>query len=146
MLKHLHDKFASDEVDVDRSVHKSAQLARLPFTLNRKSEGTPERPHRMATIPHYPATFPEVIAGKVYHLGVEGGFKSEYDKPAKSTSSASELLIDECGIGQLIEEFPEVLTLSRTTTDGDLTYLALTERPCKGRRAFRLWRPASWEG
>jgi hypothetical protein len=43
-------RFTTDEVIVDRMVHKAAQLMRLPGTTNRKSPATADRPQREAIL------------------------------------------------------------------------------------------------
>jgi hypothetical protein len=133
-LKHLDEMFSTAEVHIDKSVFKPAQLSRMPYTWNRKGDNTPERPHRQSNVLHYPASWEPVPSHRIYHLGVKGGFISEYaQQPGKSTGDAPELVIDEEGVCQLITEFPEVLSLSRVTHDGDRTYFALAECPFAGR-------------
>lgn len=49
-IEHLSEKFSNDDVLLDDSVSKLAQIARVPGTWNRKGTNTTERPHRKATI------------------------------------------------------------------------------------------------
>lgn len=41
---------SDDKVKIDLTVHNPARIWRLPGTMNRKGDSTPERPHRMAKI------------------------------------------------------------------------------------------------
>jgi hypothetical protein len=47
--------FNDDRVHVDEGVFNAARLVRIPGTLNRKGDATPDRPHRLARIIDQPA-------------------------------------------------------------------------------------------
>lgn len=49
-LLHLAGKFDVDDVKVDTSVADLARVCRLPTTMNRKGQNTPERPHRQSRV------------------------------------------------------------------------------------------------
>ncbi|MCC6269491.1 MAG: hypothetical protein IT300_18190 [Dehalococcoidia bacterium] len=50
VLRELGHRFDDDVVHVDQVVHNAARLVRLPGTINRKGDSTPERPHRLARL------------------------------------------------------------------------------------------------
>ena len=46
VLRTLAAQFSDERVDVDQAVYNAARLMRLPGTMNRKGDGSPDRPHR----------------------------------------------------------------------------------------------------
>jgi hypothetical protein len=120
---------------VDTTVYNAAQISRVPHTMNVKGINTVERPHRRAKLISYPEKLEPVMAGKVYQLAIEAGILTDDDGNRVKTSAAkgeSTLLIDEAGVEELIDEFPDQLELTRTTQAGDITYFALASCPFKG--------------
>jgi len=58
---------------------------------------------------------------------------SYYDRTRRQSFNSRELLLHEAGVRQLIEEFPEQLTLFGESHDGPITFFALTACPFVGR-------------
>jgi hypothetical protein len=126
-LKYLAQRYSDAAVKVDTSVHNAARVSRLPGCLNRKGPGVASRPHRMAWVETYPPWTPvshQQIAAFANLFG--------FVKPKRTEARNLKLLIDEEGVHDLIAEFPDQLTLSRTTYEGDDTWFALQECPFKG--------------
>jgi hypothetical protein len=120
---------------LDTTVKNPARVSRVPHTVNRKNVSSTERPHRRAKLISYPEKFEPVMAGKVYQLAIKAGILTDDDGNRVKTSAAkgeSTLLIDEAGVEELIDEFPDQLELTRKTQAGDITYFALASCPFKG--------------
>jgi hypothetical protein len=121
--------------DLDASVFNASRICRVLHTMNRKGIDIIERPHRRAKIISYPEKFEPVMAGKIYQLAIKGGILTDDDGnrvKVSRTKGESNLLIDEAGVEELIEEFPDQLELDRVTQVGDATYFALASCPFKG--------------
>jgi hypothetical protein len=127
-LKYLAQRYNNEAVKVDTSVWNASRISRLPGCLNRKGPGMASRPHRMARAESYPEQWTAVSHQQVAEFADLFGFT----KPKKVAARNLKLLIDEEGVQQLIEEFPDQLTLSRITQDGADTWFALEECPFKG--------------
>lgn len=56
VLKRLDLRFSDDRVKIDTATHNPARLCRVPETMNRKGDSTPERPHRRARLLEVPTT------------------------------------------------------------------------------------------
>ena len=56
VLAALALRFSDDVVTVDTTVANAARIVRVPGTLNRKGDSTPERPHRLSRLLHIPQT------------------------------------------------------------------------------------------
>ncbi|GAI49189.1 unnamed protein product, partial [marine sediment metagenome] len=52
----LATRFDDDAVSIDPGVFNAARIWKLPGTLARKGDSTPDRPHRLATLLEVPAT------------------------------------------------------------------------------------------
>jgi len=50
MLKTLADKFDNDHVRIDTSVANASRITKVPGTIMRKGEESPDRPYRMAVV------------------------------------------------------------------------------------------------
>jgi hypothetical protein len=50
ILKALAARFDSDQVKIDQKVFNPARICKLPGTLARKGDNTPQRPHRRAKL------------------------------------------------------------------------------------------------
>ena len=55
-LEALAARFNNDKVEVDRGVHNPSRVCKIPGTMTRKGEDTPERPQRLAEILKDPKT------------------------------------------------------------------------------------------
>jgi len=104
-------------------------MIRCPFTVNRKSDNTAERPHRKTRVMSIPEGFVETpnttVLALTNLLGYAGVKKDERDP--------RELLIDGQGVLDLISEFPEQLTLITEPQDRNgATYFYLDHCPFKG--------------
>jgi hypothetical protein len=132
VLKYLERTFSTDSAKVDTSVGNAAQISRLPGTWNRKGEDSAERPHRMAHVVSYPAKFEPLIHGHIYCLAANTGYEFPCDRAERYGGDKPELLIDETGVRQLIQEFPEMLHLGYDVRRDDGVYFFLSECPFKG--------------
>lgn len=56
LLRALAARFDTARVKIDQTVHNPARVCKLPGTLARKGDSTPDRPHRRARIVELPAT------------------------------------------------------------------------------------------
>ena len=108
---------------VDLVTHNPARIARLPFTVNTKAG-------RRSRLLHQPHKFEAVPAGRIFRLGLEGGYRSEYDEPRRNVGGT--LAINEDGVLRLISEFPQHLLLDRVSRSDGVTYFALKCCPFKG--------------
>ena len=54
----LHQRFATDTVEIDRNVYNAARICKIYGTVARKGDHTPERPHRRAAIEERPILTP----------------------------------------------------------------------------------------
>lgn len=129
VLRHLDATFSTADEKIDTSVGNAARVSRLPFTMNRKGTSTEERPHRRARVVSCPATLEPVTLQALVKLSSLGALlakKSTSDRPRR------DLLIDEVGVEELIEEYQEILHLGRVSQSGDTTYFELLECPFKG--------------
>jgi hypothetical protein len=124
-LKFLAHKFGTADAKIDTSAHNAARISRLPGCFNRKGEDTPERPHRMARVISYPSRFDVVPITKVRELTLG----DQRLCPSKTTYTERELVIDEDGLRDLIESYPEVLCISKERTSGTQTMFGLAECP-----------------
>lgn len=132
-LKHLDSEFSTVDAHVDTCVGNPARISRLPGTWNRKGDNTPERPHRLSCVLNYPAQWAPLKHGHIYNLAHDHGCTSSYDRPPERRRCSGGLVIDDTGVHALIAEFPQVLHLRNTTTDGDTIYFLLAECPFAGR-------------
>ena len=64
LLAVLHERFSDDGVNVDEMVSPPNRVVRIPGTMNRKGESTPERPHRRARIVSMPKS-PQLVSRKL---------------------------------------------------------------------------------
>ena len=123
VLQHLSKTFSIEgEMTVDVKVANTARISRLPYILNRKAQ-------REASVLSYPAIFKPVGYNLIYSLALEG------DKTAviRATRASNVALDPDFRVEDLIDYYPEILTLDRITDDGPLTYYALAECPVAGR-------------
>jgi hypothetical protein len=132
-LKYLSNRFSTAQVKIDTSVSNAARISRLPGCWNRKGPNSESRPHRLAMVESYPETWTPLQHQFIYKMASDFGYsqKETFDSRARNTTS-QEVVIDEDGVRELIEEFPDQLSLSRVTHDGDETWFALAECPFKG--------------
>jgi hypothetical protein len=108
-------------------------ISRLPGCWNRKGQGSESRPHRLAQVESYPETWKPLPHALIYKMASLFGYsqKETFDSRVRNTTS-QEVVIDEDGVMKLIAEFPDQLSLSRVTHDGDDIWFALAECPFKG--------------
>jgi len=123
-LKALAMKF-NGACKIDTVVGNPARISRMPYTKNLKAG-------RMASVIEYPGGWQPVPPWKVYHLALEGGYRSPYDYHRSTRSHDGTLLIDEEGVLCLIDEFPDQLLLDGVSQKDDATYFALESCPFKG--------------
>lgn len=142
-LKHLSELFGITTVTIDKNVGTPAHGSRIPGTWNRKGPNTPERPHRMVTVLHYPAAFEPLPHGLIYRLAGEGGHVSKYgyagnagnagNTETTGQSTERKLLITAEGVEKLIAEFPDQLQLDRNARNyGSDMYFPLASCPIVG--------------
>jgi hypothetical protein len=124
-LKYLAYRFGTADAKIDTSVYNPGRISRLPGCFNRKGEDTPQRPHRMARVISYPPQFEVVPITKVRELT----FEDQRFYPTNTTHADRELVIDEEGLRDLIESYPEVLSISKERTSGTQTMFGLAECP-----------------
>jgi hypothetical protein len=131
VLKFLKGKFP----DLDAANFNPSRVARVPHTVNRRGPDTAERPHRRARILNYPDAFMPVTMSHVYRLGKLAGVRTDDDGRALSSRRAKRenyLLIDEAGVEELIDQYPDQLALGDITYEGNVTYFPLVFCPFKG--------------
>jgi hypothetical protein len=120
---------------LDAGVYNPARIARVPFTINRRGPETEDRPHRQARVISNPDSFEPVMPFKICELADSAGVLTDDDGKRISNrriKNEGTLLIDEDGVGDLIDEYPDHLTLDGVRREGDITYLGLAECPFKG--------------
>jgi hypothetical protein len=125
-LRALSRRFETPAVKIDQAVWNLSRILRAPATVNRKGDHTSERPHRLARVVSYPSD-PEVVREKLVRalaMSDEGNYAS-----SSSTYAQRELLIDEDGLRDLIDSYPEVLSISKERTTSTQTMLGLAECP-----------------
>ncbi|MCU1247065.1 MAG: hypothetical protein JWQ49_94 [Edaphobacter sp.] len=114
---------------IDAVVSNPARISRMPFCINKKAG-------RRASLVSIPNEFEEMLPYLVLRLAEEeptymspfAGSSSRSSAPAKGS-----LVIDEEGVLDLIDEFPDQLELDRDPSySGDATYFALSACPFKG--------------
>jgi hypothetical protein len=49
-LKNLAEKFDNKQVNIDTTVYNASRITKVPGTIMRKGEATPDRPYRMAVV------------------------------------------------------------------------------------------------
>jgi hypothetical protein len=126
VLKTLADEFDTTGAKVDICVHNPARISRLPGTLNQKGENTPQRPHRRAHVLSYPEKWVPVQHGPmIYRLARKFGFEDVQQRIGKVTENR-ELVIDEEGVQNLIDEYPAILELHYEEQRGDDLYFFIT--------------------
>jgi hypothetical protein len=54
VLQGIANRFDTEQAHIDTTTYNPARIMRLPGTMNRKGDGTENRPHRMARIIHVP--------------------------------------------------------------------------------------------
>jgi len=104
-------------------VSNPARISRMPYTINSKAQ-------RRSSVIEYPKDWQPVMAGKVWRLAREGGLKTDYD--VTRTQSSSTLAIDEDGVYDLIEEYPDQLHLDHVSQQDEKIFFALASCPFKG--------------
>jgi hypothetical protein len=115
-------------VVIDCSVSQPAQLARMPWTLNRKAG-------RRATIeaePYPEQVYPvteEMITETLDALGVRS---HQFD--LRTAEEKWVPALDADGVQKLIDSYPDILVLAGTEEGDDLTKFFLAECPFAGRR------------
>ncbi len=114
---------------MDTSVGNAARISRLPGTWNRKGEDTTDRPHRRAKVLSYPDTFMPVTKEMLAAIERVDILRRHDEKQRRRP----DLVIDEDGVMELIDEFDEILHLGRVSDTGDATYFELLECPFAGR-------------
>jgi hypothetical protein len=121
---------------LDASVYNPGRIVRVPWTVNRKGFSTEERPHRFAKVLEYPVGGFKVIGpGQIHHLAVQDCKTDEDGRPLRRTTQnkgESNLVIDEDGVRDLIDEYPGILELAGEGYKGEAVYFALEECPFKG--------------
>jgi hypothetical protein len=127
-LKRLANLF-NGTCKIDAVVSNPARISRMPYCINKKAG-------RRASIVSTPTTFGELMPHLVLRLAEE---EPTYKSPFAGSSSRSSapakgsLVIDEEGVLDLIDEFPDQLELDRDPSySGDATYFALSSCPFKG--------------
>jgi hypothetical protein len=128
-LRALAARFDTPTIKIDPTVCNPSRILRLPGFYNRKGEATEERPHRLARAISYPDVITVLDIGKVRELA---WFNAP--RPAVHSDRESELAIDEEGLREIIESYPEVLTIWKETVKGDQTWFGLDECPFAGRQ------------
>jgi hypothetical protein len=127
VLGQLSQKFSDECVKIDTSVHSPGQLSRLPGTMNRKGENTPERPHRRCQVVQAPKGWRPLMHGLIYRLAESFG-------PMLVTQESIELppLVDD--VEDQIEEFFDDYGLEHWEPyeKKGKTYYALKECPFHG--------------
>jgi hypothetical protein len=130
-LQYLKGKFPY----LDTTVTNPARVARVPHTVNRKGVNTEERPHRYTRVVSYPeGSLKTVGPSRIQQLAMMSQKTDEDGKRLAKPrqDSTSELLIDEEGVENLIDEFPDQLALAGIGYKGDATWFALSWCPFKG--------------
>lgn len=127
-LKRLNSLFGGG-CKIDSAVSNPSRIARMPLCLNKKAG-------RVAQIVYVPEKFEELPHHLVLRLAEE---EETYRPPSwfgskpSSSSAKGSLVIDEEGVMDLIDEFPDQLELDRDPSyHGDATYFALAKCPFKG--------------
>jgi hypothetical protein len=101
---------------------------RFPFTgcRNRKGVETVERPH-LSQVTGWPETIAPLSLSKVRALAF-----TSIDRP-RHAGDGPTVAIDEEGVMQLFEEYPEQLVLSKITHSGDDTWLRWRSAHSRGK-------------
>jgi hypothetical protein len=125
--KQLHTLFGAS-CAIDSVVANPSRIARMPHCLNRKAG-------RRATVISMPTFFRELQPCEVLRLAEEN---PTYSAPSwastyRTATEETSLLIDEEGVLDLIEEYPDQLELARDPMcKDDATYFSLASCPFKG--------------
>jgi P4 family phage/plasmid primase-like protien len=85
VLLALAARFDSAEAKIDTSVFNASRLCRIPGTVNRKGEHTPERPHRTGGVLDAPVLLERVPVGMLEQLAAEA---PEAPQPGGKTGAA----------------------------------------------------------
>lgn len=136
MLKHFDDKLGSLDVKVDTAVGNASRVMRLPGTLNRKGENTPERPHRRCKVVAYPAEWIAITSGQLLKIAASLGYKTPEERTAAAPRSDSpRQLVDDIEdvILEFIAAFPEHLEFTHRFMKNGQPFFALRECPFVGR-------------
>ena len=105
VLLGLSQKFDTDRVHVDTSVHNSARISKLPGSFARKGIATDDRPHRLACIKYVPEHIGVVTVDQLKAIAsgekVEPPAHSQFTKSATNgtglTSYCRSAIERECG-------------------------------------------------
>jgi hypothetical protein len=89
VLEALAEKFNTDTVNIDTSVHNPARIWKLPGTLACKGDSTAERPHRMAKIISAPAAIVVVTEEQLEQIAARVQPKPKPSAPRKSNSGCN---------------------------------------------------------
>jgi len=138
-LLHLTEQFADFAgASVDKAVHDPNRISRMPGTWNRKGESTPERPHRMAQVISYPATWEPVQINLLRNLGAKGRSDVAAGRrdapssvPALKVSSKKLQRVLQSLLTDLIEGYPETFELHKVVERPDGIYIGLAKCPFK---------------
>ena len=129
VLHALARRFDTERAKVDTSVHNAARISRLPGTINRKGEDTPERPHRRSAVIRA-GDDGEVRLAALQALAAESASPEPSSPPP---AFAGTLRIGEQEVLAFLEKYDDVLIHAHTERRADATYFALAECPFAGR-------------
>jgi hypothetical protein len=115
VLLALADRFDTDDAKVDKSVHNPARIVKLPGTLSRKGDPTPDRPHRRSRLLEVPAVGDPSRMGVVTREQLEAWaqrvpeIKPKGTGKAKSAGTYDSKLdvrkwLDEAGVGYRVKD------------------------------------------
>ncbi len=76
-LESIADRFDEGDVKIDRAVHDAPRIAKLPGTMARKGEDTPERPHRLCRIEASPIAIHAVTAEQLQAIAAKPDTKAK---------------------------------------------------------------------
>jgi hypothetical protein len=129
VLRFLKTKFPL----LDTTVYDAPRLHRVPGTVNRRGPSTIERPHRRSKVLNYPDPLIAVPAAKLLELDFLADPEAAYqgDQP-KRKSKLPALAIDEAGVEDFCDEFPDQLSIREIKRKEGVVFFTLDFCPFKG--------------
>jgi hypothetical protein len=132
ILKHISKGVSTKYVKVDTVVTNPSRIARLPGTLNRKGEDTPERPWRRSHVvewaPDRGTVTCEMLQKVAAKIGPPPREKSEAERAEAAVNASERDILSFC---KFYDDFLNVVGIQRKT---DHTLFRLDECPFSGRR------------